>query len=206
MTWPRSHGESNNLPTLTRAAEPRTGPLPLSPPHVSSVVSCKTPVIGFRAHLGNLEYHPKVLHLIASAKTLFPKKVTFTGSGDLDVGMTLGESPFTPLWGRHSQHISQAPGQGHKHGEKRVSLMAVLHAASSIKCEPKENSRHREEKSHKESLSLQPYLGMCQACSPGPGWRHTHSSKTPLLAEPQAGWGISAPHSGRSLPRNIFYP
>ena len=129
--------ESNNLPTLTRAAEPRTGPFPLSPPHMSSVVSCKTPVIGFRAHLGNLEYHPKVLHLIASAKTLFPKKVTFTGSGDLDVGMTLGESPFTPLWGHHSQHILQAPGQGHKHGEKRVFLMAVLCAASSINVNPK---------------------------------------------------------------------
>lgn len=48
-----------------------------------------------------------------------------------------GNHPAPHYEGHHSQHTSQAPGQEHKHGEKRVSLMAVLLAASSINVNPK---------------------------------------------------------------------
>lgn len=42
----------------------------------------RTLVIGFRAHPDNpgLSFHIKILNLNASAKTLFPSQVTFTGS------------------------------------------------------------------------------------------------------------------------------
>lgn len=155
--------------------------------------------------MGNLGYHLKVFHLITPAKILFPK-VIFTGSGDLDVGISLGESPFTPLWGSsQSAHLTGTWPETQTWREEGVSGGSA--GCSKLnKCEPKENSRHREEKSHGESLSPQPYLGRGQACPPGRGQRCTCSSKACLLAEPQAGWGISAPRSGRALPRNIFYP
>ena len=60
-------------------------------------LSHKATVKPFRVHPDNpgLSLHFNILNLIASAKTLFPNKVTFTGSWGWDL-MSL-EPPFSPL-------------------------------------------------------------------------------------------------------------
>lgn len=74
----------------------------------SFVCLIRTLVIVFRSHPDNLRQSPlKILNLILSAKTPFPNKVTLTGSGSLDVDVSLeaggGErAPFNLL-----QHLSQ---------------------------------------------------------------------------------------------------
>nr|XP_008523329.1 PREDICTED: ectonucleoside triphosphate diphosphohydrolase 8 isoform X5 [Equus przewalskii] len=53
-------------------------------------------VTGFRAHLRNPGCsHFKILDLITFAKTLFPNKVPFSGSGCQDVGMSFVGPPFS---------------------------------------------------------------------------------------------------------------
>ena len=59
---------------------------------LSQISLCFSPirelVIGFGAHPGNpgWSHHLKILNLIRSTKILFPSKVTFTGSRDLEHG------------------------------------------------------------------------------------------------------------------------
>ena len=46
----------------------------------------------------------KILNVVISAMTLFPNKVTSTGSGSRDVDVSLGEGPpFNPLQGGKEQ-------------------------------------------------------------------------------------------------------
>ena len=82
-------------------------------------------------------YHLKILHLITSAKTLFPKRVTFIGSGGLDVDISFGEPPFTLLWGVVTVlSPSQMPCQRQESGKQRIPLRTVPCAVSSINVNP----------------------------------------------------------------------
>ena len=57
-----------------------------------------TPVIGFRANLGNPgSSHLKIINFLAPVKTLLPNKVTFPGFKDEDMDISFWEPPFNPL-------------------------------------------------------------------------------------------------------------
>lgn len=57
-----------------------------------------TLLIGFRAHPDNPGWSRfEILNLVITAKTCFPDKVTFTDSGDQDMGISFGGAPFNLL-------------------------------------------------------------------------------------------------------------
>lgn len=77
--WPALLG----IPWLAAASPVCASVVPWPPPLCGSLfpnpsLPIRLPVLGWRVHLSSAGTH---LHLITSAKTLFPTKVTFTGLG-----------------------------------------------------------------------------------------------------------------------------